>query len=73
MVRFPYPSKSADEQLDETRKHLEMIRLIGGNEVQGYLLGKSNANPQAQLAVEKNASETEHQAAVAVSQGAGAY
>jgi diguanylate cyclase (GGDEF)-like protein len=36
----------------ETPQQLEMIRLLGGNEVQGYLLGVPSSNPEARLASE---------------------
>jgi EAL domain-containing protein (putative c-di-GMP-specific phosphodiesterase class I) len=34
----------------ETPQQLEIIRRIGGNEVQGFLLGRPTADPASQLA-----------------------
>jgi EAL domain-containing protein (putative c-di-GMP-specific phosphodiesterase class I) len=37
----------------ETVQQLEMVRSLGGNQVQGFLLGRPNAYPQEQLATAK--------------------
>lgn len=44
----------------ETPEQLAMIKQFGGNEVQGYLLGRPTADPIAQLTLQNSLPETVH-------------
>jgi EAL domain-containing protein (putative c-di-GMP-specific phosphodiesterase class I) len=42
----------------ETLPQLELVKELGGNEVQGYLLGRPTANPESHLCGERSETES---------------